>query len=156
MFWCEKRRHSVDRWPKCREIEPSRMDSIINSFYLFISCTVCVVIAVCFVRRFQLYNCHYGHCTLPPSLSLSFSLFLCHCFGQGGGGEAGGGPGLRGDKVQANGRKSLKFAAAAFHLSTEGAPWPQTPALILSLSPRLSLCWPLSCLSPQHQGRAAG
>lgn len=42
-------------------------------------------------------------------------------------GRVRGGPGLRGDKVQANGRKSLKFAAAAFHRSTEGAPVASDP-----------------------------
>lgn len=66
---------------------------------------------------------------LPRSLALTLSLYVI-VFGEG----SRRSPALRGDKVHANGRKSLKFAAAAFHLSTEGAPWPQTPALILSLS----------------------
>lgn len=72
-------------------------------------------------------NSHYSHFTLSPSLSL----FLCHCCGREGGKGRGGGEvqACEGDKVQANGRKSLKFAAAAFHLDTEGPPLGHRPPL---------------------------
>lgn len=115
----------------CCEKYPPCVDSISCSSYLFISCTVCVVIGV---------SHHYGHCTW----SLAFFL-LCPCRVGVRVGEAGGGPGLQGDKVQANGRKSLKFAVAAFHVSTEGPPLAMDPyfdplfSLSLSRSGSVSL-----------------
>lgn len=45
---------------------------------------------------------------------------------EGGWGEV---QACEGDKVQANGRKSLKFAATAFHLDTEGPPLGHRPPL---------------------------